>query len=202
MVKYGVELHSLVYPKWAKIRFKLSAKGKLLFIMNPSLTPGKAPEGVRGMVPKGTKVFDYDKEKECLLSLSLAECMKIIDFAKAQRLAETVDLIHVLHGEKKLLKFSWNSNSSGEVSVCNVNYTKKSSDDQELSKIYVPIPFDGIREVVTILNSYVNNFVNVMTLCTAELYATEYVGPASHVAKPSDFRISSDLPTEDDYGEE
>jgi hypothetical protein len=159
MIKYGVEFHSLIYPKWAKLRFKISSEGKFLFISNPAITPGKLPDNIqKGKVPKGTKIFDYDKNKECIMSLSLAECIQIVDFAKLQNIASTVDIIHQLNGETKKLTFSWVMGDKGEINLCNINYTKRAVEEgKEDSKIYIPVPFTGIREIVAVMNSYISN---------------------------------------------
>lgn len=202
MIRYGVDLHSLVYPKWAKIRFKISARGKLILVINPSLTPGKMPEGIKGMVPKGTKIFDYDETKECLISLSLNECMRIIDFVKAQKIADNVDIIHVLHGDKKILKFSWGIDASGTINLCNINYIRKSADDSEKSKLYVPVPFDGLREMVTVINSYVSNYLVLKMLCLADMNVTEDISQMNqrtNYPDPNKFKKGSELP---DFEEE
>jgi hypothetical protein len=171
MIKFGVEIYSLIYPKWSKIRFKISDQGKFLFILNPALTPGKLPDGVKpGIIPPGTKIFDYSEDKECIMSLSMSECLKIVDFAKTQSLMETVDIIHKHNGESKVIKFSWGTGKSNEIELCNINYTKTSRDNST-QKIYIPVPFDGIREIVTILNSYLTNFVLLKTVCMAEILA-------------------------------
>jgi len=190
MLKYGVVFHDIVYPKWAKVRFKISAKGKLLIIINPSLTPGKLPEGLKpGMIPKGTKVFDYDDNKECILSLSLAECLKIIDFAKNQNSAETVDIIHRQYGDTKTLAFGWSTTNNGEISICNINYYKKSPDGTEY-KTFIPVPYAGLREIVTILNSYVNNYVFVKTFCISE--SEQFEG--SNESRGSKYKRADELP--------
>jgi hypothetical protein len=67
MIKYGVEFYSLVYPKWAKIRFKISDQGKFLFIMNPALTPGKLPEGIKPeLFQKEQRYLIIQKKKSVL----------------------------------------------------------------------------------------------------------------------------------------
>lgn len=172
MIKYGVEFYSLVYPKWGKIRFKISDQGKFLFIINPSLTPGKLPEDLKpGVIPKGAKLFDYSEENECIVALSLNECLKVIDFAKSQNLVETVDIIHKIQGNTKSIKFAWATGRSGEIELCNINYIK-TTNTGDVQKIFVPIPFDGLREIVTIFNSYISGFVILKTLCLADIVAS------------------------------
>jgi hypothetical protein len=175
MVKFGVEFHDIVYPKWSKIRFKISSEGKFLFISNPSLTPGKLPEGIqKGKIPKGVKIFDYDKEKECIMSLSLNECLQIVDFAKKQNIVDTVDIIHQLNGETKKLSFSWVTGDRGEINLCNITYTKKTNDDnKENAKIYIPVPFSGIREIAAIMNSYINTYAMIRLFCLSEESSSE-----------------------------
>jgi hypothetical protein len=104
------------------------------------------------------------------MALSLSECLKVIDFARSQNIAETVDIIHKLHAEIKKIQFSWGTGKSVEIELCNVNYYKTSENGED-QKMYVPIPFDGLREIVAIFNSYVNGFVLLKTLCMAELLA-------------------------------
>ena len=166
MIKYGIEFDELNYPKWGKIKFKLSDKGKFLIIINPSITPGKMPEGIKGKVPKGTKVYDYDDDKECIMELSLDECVKIIDFAKNQNMAETVALTHQTY-VTKYLNFAW-----GSENLCNINYRKVDDAGNECNKIYLPVPFDGLRKIIVILNSYINNYVMIKTFCLSEILST------------------------------
>lgn len=165
MLKYGVEFHELVYPKWGKIRLRINGKGQLIFIANPSLTPGKMPENLKpGVIPKGTRVFDYDSNKECLLSLSLGECMQIVDFAKTKNAADSVGIVHRYKGDIKSLQFSWGTNNNGEVTICNINYSKKTPLDENI-KMYIPVPFTGLREIVSIINSYIQNYSVIKVYC-------------------------------------
>lgn len=190
MIKYGVEFYELVYPKWAKIRFKISDKGKFLFILNPSLTPGKLPDGITpGVVPKGTKIFDYSKENECILDISVSECLKIIDFAKSQNLADSVKLLHSRYGQTKTLTFTWGTGKSNEIELCNINYLRKGVDNDD-QKIYVPVPFTGLREIVSILNSYVSNFVMIKTMCLGELLLG---GGSEQSAKTTSYKAKDDV---------
>lgn len=200
MINFGIDLYNLVYPKWAKLRFKLSDQGKLLFIANPSLTPGKMPDGVKpGVVPKGTKIFDYSKESEFNMALTISECLQIIDFVKTQLPADTVDIIHKFRGDTKTIKFSWVTGNTGDVDFCNINISMISGPDGETKKIFVPIPFSGLREILAILNSYVNNIVTIKTLCLAELIGDSSKKKDSKSAVfRKDFKKAEDLP---DYEE-
>lgn len=204
-INYGIELHHLVYPKWAKIRFKLSDKGKLLFIINPAITPGKLPDGIKpGVVPKGTKIFDYSEDKECIISLSLSECMKLVDFVKTQCLVDTVELKHKLNGELKVLQFKWVPNKSGtEIDFCNIIYNKYNGEtsDKSAQNIFVPIPFEGLREIVAVINSYLNNFVTLKTLCLAELIGTVDKKHNKNFKPRSDLKKADELPDWEDTEE-
>lgn len=184
MVKYPVELYNLVYPKWAKIRLMLSKNGGMLLAMNPSLTPGQKPEGISGAIPKGTRIFDYADDKECIIRLNLAECLQIIDFTKRQNTVDTVDIVHRFRAELRVLKISWGNGPS----VCNINYSKKNAEGVELTKIYCPVPFNGLREIVAVLNSYVNNFVMINAFCCGEILISD------NYKKPPRFKSPEELP--------
>lgn len=196
-INYGIELYELVYPKWAKIRLKLSDKGKLLLIINPSLTPGKEPEGYgKGLIPKGTKIFDYSEENECIISLTLAECLSIVDFAKTQLSSDTVDLIHKSGGVSKALQFKWVTDNVGDVKYANVIYNKYTgeSNNKSVQNIFVPVTMNGLRELVVVLNSYINNYVNIKTICLGEIIQS----PNKKIDRVSTYKIREDIKKADE----
>lgn len=193
---FNLELYKLVYPKWAAARFELGPDdGKLTFIISPSLTPGSLPSGIKpGVIPKGTKVFDY--KNEIGIALSISECLRIMDFAKLQNLADSVDLIHTFKGTTKKIMMAWSAGKSGDAEVCNVNLTSSTGEDKK--KVFVPIPFSGMREIVTILDSYIKNYALLKALCMSGVVKNPFVGKGK-ISEPSDFAKADELP---DFEEE
>ena len=75
-MKYSVDIHEMVFPKYAKLQFKVNRAGNLTLIASPSYTPGKLPDGLKpGQIPKGTRIFDYDSQ--IVVSLTFQDCLLI-----------------------------------------------------------------------------------------------------------------------------
>lgn len=166
MIAYKLELYKLVYPKWAAAMIEISPKGKLTFVISPSKTPGTLPAGFKGgSIAKGTKVFDY--EKELAVSLSLAECLQILDFIKAQNAVQTVEFIHMYKGTSSKFSMAWSTGKSTKVEVCNININR--TEGEEKKKVFIPIPFNGMREIAVILDSYIKNYAVIKLICQANL---------------------------------
>lgn len=174
---YNADLESYVFPKYAKISFKISKAGSLIFTGAPSFTPGKLPPGISGgRVPKGIKIFDYSKE--VTISIGFSDCVKIVKFFENKSPTETVDLFRNTPTFNKIVKFSWltDENNVKQVKLVNINFVSQEIGQPE-KKFYLPISISNFEEMVEVIKSYMNSYGMIKLYCQSSFEITKKVKP-------------------------
>jgi len=168
-MKYGIDLYEMIFPKYAKLQFKINRVGNLSIIASPSLTPGVLPEGVKGgQIPKGTKIFDYDQQ--IVVSLNFADCLKLISFAKRKSITDTVEIFRNSTQYNKRVNVVWNSQDDDQLKVKFASFYFQSIDatGKEI-KFKLPLSISSIEELAEIIQSYVTCFSMIKLFCQSEL---------------------------------
>ena len=171
-MKYGVDIHEWVFPKYAKITLKINTNGSLSLALAPSFTPGKLPAGVKpGQIPKGMKLFDYDKT--IIVGLSFSDCLQIVDYAKIKSPVNEVDIYRNNNRFNKKIKFTWFPDEENPAKAkFSTIFAQQTIGDTEV-KFNIPLSFDNLDEFSTLLTSYINNYPIIKLFCAAEEQAEE-----------------------------
>lgn len=166
-MKYAIDVHEMVFPKYAKIQFKINKGGNLTVAASPSFTPGQLPEGTKGgKVPKGTRVFDYDKQ--IITSLGIPDIIKLIDMSKKKVATENVDIFRNSEKYNKKITFSYNlDESTGAVKFLTIYFHSTDYTGKEI-KFYLPISLANFEEIAHILQSYLSSVCSIKLFCLAE----------------------------------
>jgi hypothetical protein len=172
-MKYGIDLYEMVFPKYAKLQFKINRAGNLTVVASPSLTPGQLPEGVKGgQVPKGTRVFDYDQQ--IVVSLIFADCLKLISFAKNKDIKDAVEIFRNSAQYNKRVNMLWNpqDNDPLKVKFASIYFQSTDSTGKEI-KFKLPLSVASVEELAEIVQSYVTSFSMVKLFCQSSLQEEE-----------------------------
>ena len=166
-MRYGVDIHELVFPKYAKMAIKINTNGSITLLMTPSFTPGKMPEGVRpGQIPKGLKIFDYDKT--IAISLTYSDCISIIEYAASKLPTVEVNVYRINNKFNKKVTFTWmpDEEDPGKAKFATI-FAQQREKEQEV-KFNIPLSFNNLDEFALLLSSYVNNYAAIKLFCGAE----------------------------------
>jgi hypothetical protein len=170
---YAIECHDMVFPKYAKLVFKINQSGNITISASPSLTPGKNPPGYKeGPLPKGTKVFDYTKE--ILVSIGFTDCLNIIAFANNKRpnitpdKPNTVDIFRNSFEYNKHVTFTYtpDDNDPTKVKMCTIFFN--SSSHGVKNEFYLPLSLKSLDEISELCKSYAANVTVIKTICGLE----------------------------------
>lgn len=167
-MKYGIEFHELVFPKYAKLVFKINKAGHLVLAASPSLTPGKYPPGVRpGVIPKGTKIFDYDNS--IIVSLEFSDCLKLLDYIESKSPLVTVDVYRNSNLYNKKITFNYFplETDPSIAKFASIFFNCTDSDGKEIH-FNLPLSFDNLNEMGKIIESYVNNYAMIKLFTAVE----------------------------------
>lgn len=187
---YAIEVYDgLVFPKYAKVIFKINPSGNLTMHASPALTPGKEPPGtVRGKVPKGTKVFDYSKE--IIASLEFEDCLNIINFAKNRnhpnpdvRIGNThYTIFRNSERFNKKINFTYTMDDNDPTVAKMATIWFESVTTAGEIKFYLPMSLNSFDNIAEICKSYCTNITNIKLSCA--LYnEIEKLGEASQTNK-------------------
>jgi hypothetical protein len=168
-MKYGIDLYEMVFPKYAKLQFKINRAGNLTVVASPSLTPGVLPEGVKGgQVPKGTRVFDYDQQ--IVVSLIFADCLKLISFAKSKSVTDTVEIFRNSAQYNKRVNVVWNpqDNEPLKAKFASLYFQSTDATGKEI-KFKLPLSIASVEELAEVVQSYVTSFSMVKLFCQSSL---------------------------------
>lgn len=174
---YATETYEMVFPKYAKVIFSINQAGNLSMALTPSFTPGKMPAGaVNGKLPKGTRVFDYDKE--IITTVTFTECLAIIEFTKNKRLMLTpekpnkVDIYKTSDRFEKRINFIYTAddNDPSIIKMATIyvdaiikNQKNENGEDTRI-KFYLPLSIKSLEEIAKICEAYVNNVHSIKML--------------------------------------
>jgi len=166
-VKYAIDVHEMVFPKYAKLQFKINKGGNLTLAASPSLNPGQLPEGTKGgKVPKGTKVFDY--EKQIITSLGISDIIKLINMSKSTVPTENVDIFRNSFKYNKKITFAYNlDDQTGKIKFITIYFQSTDESGKEI-KFYLPISLVNFEEVAQILQSYLSSVCSIKLFCLAQ----------------------------------
>ena len=192
---YAVECHDMVFPKYAKLVFKINQAGNLSMSASPSRTPGKAPPGaVNGKLPKGTKVFDYDKE--VITTITFSECLAIIDFIKTRRVmltaekANKVDLFKNSDNFEKKITFVYmaddNDPSIIKMATIYIDATifgRNGAADTHI-KFHLPLSLKSLEEIGEICKAYVSNVHTIKLIAGLQTQSEDKDRPYRNAGKP------------------
>ncbi len=172
-MKYGVFVHDMIFPKYGKIEIKINKAGNLSFYCTPSLTPGKMPAGLKpGFVPKGTKIFDY--EKTVVFSLTFNDCLDLIDYAKAKNPIIDVTIFRNSdHFNKRIYFNFFPDETDPSIAKFATIFVQSFQDNNEI-KFNIPISFDNLNEIAQVIKSYVNCMPMIKLYCGVE---EQYTAP-------------------------
>ena len=70
-------------------------------------------------------------------------------------------------GTSSKFSMAWSTGKSTKVEVCNININR--TEGEEKKKVFIPIPFNGMREIAVIIDSYVRNYAVIKLICQANL---------------------------------
>lgn len=190
-MKYSIDLHEMVFPKYAKLQLKINRAGNLTLVASPSFTPGVLPEGVKGgQVPKGTRVFDYDQQ--IVVSLIFADCLKLISFSKNKDIKDAVEIFRNSAQYNKKVNLVWNpqDDSPLKVKFASMYFQSTDSAGKEI-KFKLPLSIASIEELAEVVQSYVTSFATVKLYCQADLQEEEtHEHPGEADAQESDRKES------------
>lgn len=167
-MKYSIECHDMVFPKYAKMVFKINVSGNMTISAAPSLTPGKNPPGMQnGQLPKGTKVFDYTKE--ILVSVGFADCLAIIDFAQSRDISKHVDIFRksTQWNKKVSIVYTPDDNNINIPKMATIYF--ESSTPEGIVKFYLPLSLKSLDELAEFCKSYTINVIPIKLMCSLEL---------------------------------
>ena len=168
VLKYSIDMHELIFPKYAKLQFKINKAGNLTIAASPSITPGQMPEGIKpGAVPKGTKIFNYDAQ--IVTSLTFSDCLAILDFISSANVAKTVDIYRKSSKYDKKLTFAYTPSETDASKPKFLTLYFSSIDNGKENKFKLPLSLASLAEVYKIIDSYVLNFAMIKLFCQADL---------------------------------
>lgn len=168
-MKYSIDLHEMVFPKYAKLQFKINRAGNLTIAASPSLTPGQLPDGVKGgQIPKGTKVFDYDQQ--IVVSLILSDCIKIVSFAKNKSIVDAVEIFRnsAEYNKRVNIAYTPQDDNPTKPKFATIYFQSTDSTGKEI-KFRLPLSLGSLEEFAEVLQSYVTSFPMVKLFCQAGL---------------------------------
>lgn len=177
---YPVEIWNTVNPKYFNLVLKISNSGQLILAATPSYTPGKLPAGVqKGRVPKGTKVFNY--EKTIVVGLEFADCFNIVNFIENMDPTDKVEIYRKLQGVfDKSVNLQWNVEGKKiNNAVMYFNMTESGND----SKVMIPFGMQILSEFSEVIKSYMNNMPMIKLFCNG--VEGEYEKKEYKKSKPS-----------------
>ena len=156
-MKYSIECHDMVFPKYAKMVFKINVSGNMTISAAPSLTPGKNPPGMQnGQLPKGTKVFDY--ETKIIISLSYSDCINISNLANNPKPNATLKLYRNSTKFSKTVTITCNEDTSNNNKYYFTLNFDSTTIDGVNTKFKLPMSDVIFEEFATVLSSYVNSY--------------------------------------------
>lgn len=170
-MKYGIDMYDLVFPKYGKLVFGINKTGNFILNVSPSFTVGKLPEGVSGgRVPKGTKVFDYDKE--VVVSFDLKDCLNMVEFFRKKDVSQNIDFYRNSErfNKKITLKYTPMDDDATKPKMVTIFVSASlflNGENKEVS-FYVPMSLANFGEMIEVVKSYINNFAMIKLFCLAE----------------------------------
>lgn len=168
-MKYSVDIHEMVFPKYAKLQFKVNRAGNLTLIASPSYTPGKLPDGLKpGQIPKGTRIFDYDSQ--IVVSLTFQDCLNIIEFAKSRNVANTVELFRNSDKYNKKVTISYFPDEANALKpkFVTIWFNSSEASGKEIN-FKLPLSLSNLDEIAELVKSYVHGFVMIKLFCQEQL---------------------------------
>jgi hypothetical protein len=172
-MKYSVDTYEMVFPKYAKLQLKINKAGNLIIGASPSLTPGQMPPGVQGgRVPKGTKVFNY--EDQILVSLTFADCLNIVNFAKSKMVTSTVDIFRnsTKFNKKVSFVFAPKDDKPLEAKFATIYFSSTATEKKEI-KFKLPISLVNLDELAQLVESYINSYQMIKLYCLSNAQEEE-----------------------------
>lgn len=170
-MKYSVDVHEMVFPKYAKLQLKINKAGNMTLTATPSFTPGKMPEGVKkgGFVEKGARIFNYDNQ--IIVSLTFTDCLNIIDFVHSKNVAKTVDIFRTSsrYNKKVNLTYFADEDNPGTPKFAIFWFNSLENDVEKEIKFKLPLSFANLEEIAKVLESYVQNYAMIKLFCQAQL---------------------------------
>jgi hypothetical protein len=184
---YAVECHSMVFPKYAKLVFKINQSGNMTISASPSFTPGTPPAGMEnGQLPKGTRVFDYSKE--ILVSIGFSDCLSIIKFAenrtmfmingKGKRIDNKVDIFRNSAEYNKHVTFIYTPDDvdPNKIKMCTIFFDSSiNGNSNSHIKFYLPLALSHLDEIAELCKAYAYNVTVIKTMCALENIHYPYV---------------------------
>lgn len=169
-MKYSVSVNEMIFPKYAKIEFKINKVGNLTLSASPSFTPGVLPEGIKpGIIPKGTKIFDF-KNSEIVVSLKFEDCLNIIKFNNNRITADKVELYRNSDFyNKKITIVYFPDENTGKPKFATFWFYYKDLKNGETRNFKLPISLTDFDTFCRIIESYVNNFSMIKLYCGVQL---------------------------------
>lgn len=168
-MKYAIETHHLVFPKYAKMVFKIDQKGNLLVCASPSLTPGKMPPGMQnGQLPKGTKVFDYTKEIQ--FTLGFDDCLNIAEFStlKQNCAMAAVNIFRKSATWNKKITFVYTPDDVNPAIAKMATIFFEMSRNNNTTKFYLSLSLKALDEIAEFCKSYAYSMISLKVSCGIE----------------------------------
>lgn len=196
-MKYSVEIHDLVYPKYAKVVFKINQAGNITLSASPSFTPGKLPAGMVGNTPpKGSRMFDYDKE--IVISLGFKDCLDIVNFNNKRDVTKQVDIFRKSYDWSKKVTFVYTPDDNDPLKPKMVTIFFDLTKADGVTKFYLPLSFASFNEIASLLESYTLTFPIIKLTCGLEeqRYPEEYVKKSSYNNEQGERKVFKKKPVE------
>ena len=168
-MKYSVDVHEMVFPKYAKLQFKINKAGNLALVAAPSLTPGKLPDGIKpGQIPKGTKIFDY--ASQIVVSLTFQDCLNILEFIKSKNVASIVELYRnsEKYNKKVTLSYFTDDKDISKPKFATFWFNSTEADGREIS-FKLPLSLSNLEEIGELVRSYIHSFAMIKLFCQEQL---------------------------------
>lgn len=172
-MEYSVDVYDMVFPKYAKLQFKINKAGNMTLTAAPAITPGKLPDGVKpGQIPKGTKIFDYDSQ--IVISLTFQDCLKIIDMAKSKNVTTSVELFRNSdkYNKKVTLSYFPDDQDPTKVKFATFWFNSTNESGKEIN-FKLPLSISNLEEIAELIKSYVNCFAMIKLFCQQQLQQSQ-----------------------------
>ena len=159
----------MVFPKYAKLQFKVNKVGNMTLTAAPAYTPGKLPTGVKpGQIPKGTKIFDYDSQ--IVVSLTFQDCLSIVKFAESKNIANSVELFRNSDKYSKKVTLSYFPDEADALKPKFATFWFNSTESEgKQINFKLPLSLSNLEEIAELIKSYVQNYTMIKLFCQEQL---------------------------------